>query len=187
MPTYFGYVSTFNNWSANANYWFRNKGYIDGFTCPGSGNQVVKELSIYAKSAGGTPGNIQVAIFDSSHNLLGQGVAEVTVDSTIAAWVGHLTQADITPNPLTIVGGTQYDLAFAQDSNDVQYNYTTGSAGDYTYGTTDYTGGFPATLNDGSDSVNKRPIRCGVDPAAGGLSILQLAQSLGGNANVMTA
>jgi len=71
LATYFGYTTE----GSSSDYWdachFINKNYITGFNCPGSGNQTVKELSAYVAVNNG--GNIRLAIYDASHNLIYQG------------------------------------------------------------------------------------------------------------------
>jgi hypothetical protein len=142
----------------------RNAGYVTGFTCPGSGSQTVKELSAYVKSLGGTPGNIRVVVYSAAHSKICEGSAQVSVNSTTAGWRGHLDQASISPNPATLVGGTQYDIGVTFDGADTDIAFTNGSAGDYTYGAADYTGGWPASLADGSSQTERVNVRCGVDP-----------------------
>jgi len=167
MPTYFGYTSIGINHPATGTIFAaRNKGYITGFTCPGVGTQIVKEISVYC-AKGAEEGNIRVAIYDASHNLIGQGSAEVALSAT-PDWQGHLTQISITPNPCCLNGGQQYDLAFSFDATDSQIYYDGGSAGDYTYEFVDKTGGFDAFLPDASDTPFLCSVRCGVDPSGGG-------------------
>lgn len=166
MPTYFGYTAGSSSATQDAAQWVRNKAYITGFSCPDVGYQVVKELSLDVAWLSGTS-HIRLAVYSAEHILVCQGVAEVTVVAG-RSWQGHLTQADITPNPAVLTGGKQYDLAVAFDSvvsNAVTVYYGAGSSGDYVYGATDYTGGFPASLADGSDIASRFNIRCGVDPA----------------------
>jgi len=170
LATYFGYttVGTFN--ASNAmSMWRKNKSYITGYTCPGSGNQTVKEISFYTQQTADSA-NLRLAVYDSSHNLICQGAEEVAISGDLG-WQGHLTQASITPNPCNLTGGVQYDLVWAVDAATNLYYYDNGEADAYTYNTNDYTGGFPASL---ADSVNLARIiscRCGVDAAVGGLSI----------------
>jgi hypothetical protein len=153
--------------------------------CPGSGNQTIKELSGYFSVAGG---NIRVAIYSDDRNTkIAEGVGEVAVAASYA-WQGHLTQASISPNPATLVGGVTYTITASQDDNST---YTACATGNFTYGFksgVDYTGGFPATLfADTEMSHFEWCMRCGVDAAAAG-SILPLVGfgTLGGNANPMT-
>lgn len=165
MPTYFGYTAIGADAPTGGTLWTRNKNHVTGYTCPGSGPQVVKELSAYVKSNGGTPGHIRIAVYDASHNLICQGTAEVTIDNTTAGWYGHLTQANITPNPAYLTGGVQYDLALCLDAEDVVRYRDLGTLGDNTWEAVDYTDGWPSTLADVTDGSSKWSVRCGVDPA----------------------
>ena len=182
--TYFGYnnSSPQYSWKDDAQ-WYRNRNYIDGFVCPGSGHQAVKEISAYVSMPSGS-GNIRCAVFDTSGNLISQGTAEVAVTGTDPAWHGHLTQANITPNPCNLTGGVQYDIALAWDSASMQFYFDNASAGDGTYAYTDYTGGFPASLADATQTDVILCIRCGVEAAAVGLSLL-IAHNLSGDCNRM--
>jgi hypothetical protein len=176
MPTYFGYTTIGGGYSdilVDNWVWFRNKTLTTGFDCPGSGNQTVVSLGLHAKSGGGTPGNVRIAIYTAAHSLIAQGSAEISVNSVTHQWWEHTAFVDSGGSPISpvLTGGVQYDLVFGGDSNDVYIARDFGSSGDYTCGPTDYTGGFPATLNDGDNTVWLVNIRCGVDPAGGGLSI----------------
>lgn len=171
MPTYFGHTTpsatyTDDNWDT-----YRNKGYITGYTCPGSGSQVAKELSVYCKSIDGGSIPLRLAIYDPSHNLVGQGKQAFTLSNTTADWYGHLTQAEIVDKdgilPSYLIGGQQYDLAFTFYSVSTNFRFFRdfGSPGDSTVIEADYTGGFPSTLADGTDISRQYNVRCGVDPA----------------------
>lgn len=166
MPTYFGRTVEGTNASTSGyDQWFRNKAHITGFICPGAGNQAIKELSAYVMSLS-IPRVIRVAIYDSSHNLVAQG-SSPAVAGTTPAWYGHLAPEEITPNPAIIIGGAQYDLAFAVPAYVYRY-WEPGDANAYTYQLylNYYTDGFPQTLGDVTNYGGLVSIRCGVDPAA---------------------
>ena len=166
---YFGQETLTTNETRNAVRWFRNRTYVTGFTCPGSGNQQVTELSFHGYLVAGAP-NIRLALYNTSDALLCQGSAEVPVAGASGSWQGHIGAANITPNPCIITGGVQYDIAVSWDcdaSNTLRAYYVVGSSGDYTYLAVDYTGGFPDPLADATDGGSRWAIRCGVDPAAG--------------------
>lgn len=149
MPTYFGETTTSSNLDSHAVFTILNYTNDGGrFTCPGSGNQTLVELSAWVKSGGGTPGNIRMALFEAGTgtvNKIAEGTAEVTVSSTTLGWVGHLAATSITPNPTTLTGGTDYTIVLCGDANDVKMTFNAG--GDQRFNTTDYTGGFPSSLN----------------------------------------
>jgi len=184
MPTYFGITSIgANSFGRNEEFWIRCKNYVTGFTCPGTGSQTIKELSAYVK-ANTTGKYFRAAIYDTSHNLIAQGASALEL-STTAGWQGHTTQSSITPNPATLTGGTQYEIAFSIQTPCGMY-YDSGSNGDFTYGVADYyTGGFPSTLADDLAAMDLRPsMRCGVDPTithytltAGGGSFSETGQT----------
>ena len=142
------------------------------YTCPGSGSKTVVELSAYVKSAGGSAGNIRIAVYDDttpwgSGALVCQGTAEVSVSSTDAGWVGHTGSSNIedsgSSTPCTLTGGNDYRLAITADSTDVEYYYATGVSGATRYGSTERTGGFPSTIPATSTDSTRLPyIRVGV-------------------------
>lgn len=166
MATYFGQTvdGTEVGWDFGV-WWSRNAAYVTGFNCPGSGVQVVKELSARVRRTSGIP-NIRIAIYNSGGTLVGQGAAEVALAGTTVAWQGHLTQDDITPNPCNLTGGAQYYLGMALDAAAWRPYYTAGSLGDYHYDTDDYTGGWPSSMPSGIDDDWRYSLRCGVDPPA---------------------
>ena len=147
--------------------------YASGYTCPGSGNQTVKELSAYAQIQSGAC-NIRLGIYDSSNNLVGYGTSEVAA-STTAGWQGHLTESAVQAaagGSCTLTGGSTYKLVLTDDSSsfNIYYGYDWSSAPDTSFKDTEYTGGFPATLPspDGTFSGYCAAIRCGVDAEVGG-------------------
>jgi hypothetical protein len=127
------------------------------WTCPGTGTKQLTALQAFVKTNGGTPGNIRMALYDTSDNLIAEGASEITVDNTTAQWIGHTSFLDSNGNPATInlTGGTTYRFAFSTDSNDVviYYHDTAGSSGDQKYQTVDYTGGFPDPYSGGRNQA----------------------------------
>lgn len=138
--------------------WARNGDYITGFTCPGSGSMTIKELQVYCRLSSGT-GNMRMAVYSAAHALIAQ-TDEIAV-STTAGWQGP---TNLSLGPLT--GGVQYDLAYSYDVSTFGIWCMIGSMGDVTFGGADYTGGFPASLADGTDWDRMVAIRCGVEEAA---------------------
>ena len=138
--------------------------------CPGSGNQIIKELSGWITSAGG--GNFRLAIYSADRSTkIAEGAEEIEATDGWA-WQGHLTQVSITPNPATLVGGTTYVIGESFDKND-PHTKCENKSSTYGYARADYTGGWPASLGDGTEEgAWLWAMRCGVDPeAGGGLSI----------------
>jgi hypothetical protein len=168
MPTYFGSLTQSGNAATEASITEGNYTSLLAYTCPGSGNQVVSEISLWCDNAGNTQtGKVRLAIYDSGRTtLIAQGTAAVTVVST-TSWQGHLSAASITPNPAVLVGGTNYTIVYSVDFGGLTnyYNSNAPNAGSH-YETNDYTGGFPASITLGSDSGAITSIRAGVDPQA---------------------
>jgi hypothetical protein len=114
------------------------------FTCPGTGTRTIDSLGIYAKSAGGTPGKVDIGLYDTSLNLLLHASSPPTVSSTSLSWIevtGFTGTAQCT-------GGTNYKLAFSASSSDVLINVTSSgyTTNDYYYDDTDEAYPLIATL-----------------------------------------
>jgi len=170
MATYFGQCDSSGNPTGDTNEtldlnWFGFSG--KSFTCPGSGNQTVKDLSAYVDVNSGSP-NIRLSIYDNAGNKVCEGSAQVAVSGASYSWQGHLTQASITPNPVNLTGGAAYRMFIACDASQAGlWAQSGGSSGDTDYGSNDYTGGFPATIP-GDTNYNVWPcLRVGVDAEAG--------------------
>jgi hypothetical protein len=162
MPTYFGANTT--SWTSSGNDGAIAEGNNDAsvhYTCPGSGNQVVSEISLYCDNVG-VSGNIRLAIYSADKStLICQGTGAVAPGAT-TSWQGHLSAASITPNPAVLVGGTNYTIVYSADAGQVHHFYN-GSGSFYNSGA-DYTGGFPASISLPSNSGGETSIRAGVDP-----------------------
>lgn len=158
---------------------YANKHSQYPFTCPGSGNQTVKELSIYARDAyGATDKRALIGVYSGadlgSAAKICEGSSPVDITGASYGWKGHLAQADITPNPTTLTGGVNYCLAFgmSDEQNWMEVAAHTGTSGDYYYENTDYIGGLPATLAAMSANLaTKYLIRCGVEEEVSGSGI----------------
>lgn len=171
MLTYFGVCdsdgdtigNTSDNNSGDIIFW--NDGNSLVFTCPGTGNQVVKEISahILASDVGSL---VRCAIYSADGNTkICEGSAGASIGLT-GAWCGHLTQADITPNPTTLVGGTTYRITFAQQGNGNGVYTETAVSGGGLYKWVDYvTGGWPSALPAQDGTGYMWPVRCGVESA----------------------
>lgn len=117
----------------------------DAVTVPGTGSRNVSKMAAYVKSNGGVAGHMRLALSDTSGNIICQGAAETTVESTTAAYV---EQTGLT---CAVTGGTTYRLIITGDSADVLLYYLSGSTGDAFYRFEDFTGGFGATIDQSSD------------------------------------
>ena len=121
--------------------------------------------------------NVRIAIYDTSLNLLFQGSAEIPVtDADIPAWYTHTSFVDEVGSPAVdpqIIGGTEYIFAFTCDNPLTLYRLQ-GASGVGKYISTDYTAAFPDPIGAGSDSGTQACVRCGVEPTAGGGSIIPL-------------
>ena len=146
------------------------------FSIPGSGTQVIKDLCVYSKSYGGTPANLRVALYKHPDNSkICEGFAQILINNITARWWGHGPGLDNALNPSApeVTAGDLVDLAFSQDGDDIMLYGVDGGAAEYfNVDWTDYTEGFPATYADPTDQRQYGwNIRCGVEAAAGGLSI----------------
>jgi hypothetical protein len=165
MATYFGACDSAGNPtgsssdSNSAAFAFYNDGTEAAFTCPGTGNQVVHMSS-------GSGIVIRLAIYNAAGTTkIAEGTADVTVTGATDSWQGHLTQASISPNPCTLVGGTKYRLVGANNAGGgtIATDHYVVNDG---FKVVDYTGGnFPATLPSYDGSGFLWPVRAGVDPA----------------------
>lgn len=181
MPTYFGQQTQTGNddVGAIASFWT-----LANFACPGSGNQNIQELSAYVYQTQAV--NIRLGVYTTAGVLVAEGTGEIAVvaNGGAYAWQGHMTQASVKAaggaSPGVLVGGTSYKLALSCDYNGsaLQFGYTGTNANDY-YKLTDYTGGMPANLPASDGQAYQYCIRCGVEAAAGGLSILPTGISSG--------
>jgi len=166
-------ITYFGNTGVDDDYWglSAQRAYYGVFTCPGSGNQIVKELSAYLY--GGTAANVRLAVYNSAGNsLICQGTAKVNCAQTSKTWQGHMDAGSITPNPATLIGGTAYVLIFNIDG--IHYCRSDTDAGQTLLSPADpaltyYDDGFPADISIGGyTDYYDLCIRCGVEPAAGG-------------------
>jgi len=133
------------------------------FTCPGSGSQTVQEISAFVKK--NTAYNIRLAIFDSAGTtLIAQGTAAVAVSGAADNWQGHLAQANITPNPATLTGGTNYKIAITSSGDTTSDHWITGASGIGLFVSTDFTSaGFTnGSLGSSSNATLVPPVRVGL-------------------------
>lgn len=161
--TYFGSLSTgaatsIDEWGG---YTIRNNPGNLTFTCSGSGTVRVQSMEIWCKSFGGTPGTVKLAIYDTSLNLIGQGVAAVTVSSTTIGWVGHTLLADLKPSggsagqAVNLTGGTSYVVAISFSSSDVRIGYSAVSAQGYSQNNQYTASTFPTPLGGTESALNE--------------------------------
>ena len=92
------------------------------FTCPGVGSVQVLELSLFSRTTVDTVGQIfRLAIYSEDRStLICEGSSIITVSSDVAAWNGHVGAANLVPNPVSLVGGTNYTLVFTTSAADSQ-------------------------------------------------------------------
>jgi hypothetical protein len=160
MATYFGETTPGNLTVNDPIYRFRNKNKV--YTCPGSGDQNLVELSAYVQDYNAGATHIRLAIYDMSNNLIYQGAAEVVVNNASWAWVGHTGITGV-----VLQGGTNYKIACSYDGAiSIRYNIETN--GNHGSTSADNTGGWPASLADDGDDDYIKSVRAGVDPVASG-------------------
>src|SRR6476659_1726674 len=103
MATYFGQQTRVSDdnpggpaifWS-NANY-----------TCPGTGDQNIQELSIFAFGSGA---HFRVGVYTTAGALVAEGTSSILITGAALAWQGHMTQASVKAaggvSPGVLVGG----------------------------------------------------------------------------------
>jgi len=138
------------------------------FTAPISGQ--IGELSAKLWNWTGTT-TVRLAVYDSTGTtLICQGSASVTVTgASPGSWFGHLTQADMTPNTASLVGGTTYLLVFSGTNLGLRYDSTTGDSPDTQFNLISYAaGGFPVSLPSPTSAGNTYSVRCGLIAGGGG-------------------
>lgn len=132
-----------------------------GYACPGAGVQNVKELGVECVT--GT-GSVRMGLYDLSLNLL----AQTTTKSAVAgAW---LTWSDAYITWVlgsALAGGTNYIIACAVKES-FGFKGSTPGGGGGRYNWTDYTAGLPDPSPAGSSTNNIYNLRCGVEAAGGG-------------------
>lgn len=167
MSTYFGNndSGSTSNTLAGSYSWY----FAAGYACPGTGNQTLLSLDInVAKIASG---NFRMAVYTDAGNFVAQWDAEYAPGSTGWYSITSFVNQGGSPITPTLVGGNMYILIITTDGTHEVYHDT---AGANTCGliTTDYTGGFPATITPAGSSTREYCVRALVEPAAaGGLSI----------------
>jgi hypothetical protein len=131
------------------------------YTCPGTGFYDVQSLGVYIDRQGADAGNIRCALYDLSYNLICQWNAEAAAGGSVA-WVEVALSASA-----VVMGGQQYLFAISTDAaGNPRVGYSAGTAGDWAALTTDYTGGFPATITEPTTALAVHYlVRCGILPA----------------------
>lgn len=156
MPTYFGDQTTggSNDYQGSTDWLIA--------TCPGSGNHIVTELSIFCKGAAGSPA-MRLAIYSAN------GLTKIYESGTIYPTGNWGWQGVTGSNLATLVGGVDYILVISRGgdaSNKIAMYYDSGGppVGYYLYPGYDYSAGFPSTLAGTYGGYNP-DIRCGVRQA----------------------
>lgn len=167
--TYFGYCNS----STGAGTGTVHCGFADktdwttaGYACPGTGNQTLVTLGIEADAAGG--GNLRMAIYSGTALICYAGGTE---KASIVGWLSW-TNAELTwVVGTTLVGGTTYKLVFTSDANTGALGTGGLPADTMRYLANDYTGSaWPDPIAAGTGYTTEYNIRCGVEPAAGGVA-----------------
>jgi hypothetical protein len=168
--TYFGdETTTVANWDTG------DSGIAFGLlrACPLSGTPTVKELGAYLKNS---VGNVRLALFNSSKAFVCQGNAEIAVG--VEGWHTHTSFTNQAGSPITptIIAGDNYYIVASFDSSLTNVHYASGGSTYYQL-SSDYTGGYPATLTFDHESGNTFTLRCGVEEVASGVSVPTLMAS----------
>jgi hypothetical protein len=167
VPTYFGYnASGVGDDSGDGGSLFWHNPAVFVYTCPGSGNQTIKELSAYVHYGSVSTYHIAVAAYSAAGALLCKSPSTV-VDNPAYAWKGVTDPAQTSPANYNLTGGVQYCLAALIENNDTHFGYDTATGNNVEAASSAYGSGPPATLPSGTPGTEKYCIRCGVDPASG--------------------
>lgn len=185
MTTYFGLCDSAGNptgsatdssGGGSATLW--NNTAVDVFTCPGSGPQTVVEITADLNISG-AGANMRCAIYDSSGTtLIAQGSAAVAISGATDSWQGHVGQANITPNPVTLTGGTSYILVVTVSAGSGGTTHGDAALSSSKFDLTDRTGGFAGALPAGTIAEPVWPIRVGVVAAGGGAGTTLMGQAM---------
>lgn len=151
-----------------------SKYFLAGYTCPGSGTQnvVSLELGVAGVSAAA---NARMAIYTVAGAFVTQWETELQPGNSThwEAVTSFVNQAGAPHSP-TLTGGASYLLVVSCDSaGKISVYYTATS--ECARNGSEYTGGYPATINNVDVSSVEFAMRCGVEPAAAGGSIVPLA------------
>jgi hypothetical protein len=136
----------------------------NNYSCPGSGNQIVEEISVRINTY--SSGQIRVGVYGASNNaLVVEGTAAVTPGGT--GWQGHMNNATCKnaggSSPGVLIGGQSYKLGYAQSSSSLAGGSNTN--GSIWYASGNYMTGMPATINTGNTAASVHAaLRCGVNP-----------------------
>jgi hypothetical protein len=154
-----------------------NNTAVDVFTCPGSGSQTVNEITADLNISGAAA-NALCAIYDSTGaTLIAQGTAAVAISGATDTWQGHVGQANITPNPATLTGGTSYVLVVTVSTGNGGTTHGDATTNSSKFDTVDRTAGFSGALPAGTIAQPMWPVRVGV-VAAAATSLPQLGRNI---------
>lgn len=170
MPSYFGqqtHTATDNSNASGIFVWSPVT-----FTCPGSGDQNIQELSTWINLNTAPSCSVRLGIYSSTDTKIAEGTSAVSLSSG-AAWQGHMTQSavkaagGVTPGVLT--GGVEYKIAVALSSyasGATAVGYDSGLSANMPYKIQDSTGGdLPALPTPDASDSPFYSMRCGVDSA----------------------
>lgn len=154
-----------NNGGGGVSVW--NNTAVKTFTCPGSGSQTVNEISSDLHLTTGSS-NVRCAIYSNDGStLIAQGTAAVALAGAADTWQGHVGQANITPNPATLTGGTLYILIASASggSGTTATDHADSTANSLKFDSTDRTGGYSGALPAGTIGNPLWPVRVGLADA----------------------
>ena len=148
------------------------------YTCPGAGAQDIKELG--ARVYEGSTGYIRLAVYETDGTFICQGSAQLdTEPQGDTNWLSHTAFTNVGGDPISpqLTGGTAYIIAIAGDGDCyVQQNAV--SSGDMVREYDSYLAGFPATITKDADVEREWCVRCGVEAASAGGSIVPIICSV---------
>lgn len=140
------------------------------FTCPGSGNQTIRQISAYLYDNDNDGSAVaRFGVYDTSGDLV-VDCGTVNITRSTAGWtdLGDGSTSDLG----TLTGGTDYQIAVAISGAALAYPvlcYTTGDLGDGARASgTDYVAAMPETLPAAEYNGYKKILRVGVETAGGG-------------------
>jgi len=183
MTTFFGLCNSAgvasgsasdNNGGSGVSVW--NNQAVISFTCPGSGSQTINEISSDLHLSSGSA-NVRCAVYSNDGStLIAQGTGAVALSGASDAWQGHIGQANITPNPATLTGGTKYVLVASASggSGTTATDHADSTSNSLIFDSTDRTGGYSGALPAGTTGNPLWPVRVGLIDAGGDVLMAQV-------------
>lgn len=165
----YGNGFAFSFWMDESASGFADSVFVTAFTCPGSGNQDVVDISAYVTATSGSP-TIQMAIYsEDGSTLMSRGTSAVTMSGG-PSWQGHQSAGVITQS-VPLVGGVRY-IVFQTHSATGVYSIHGNSAElgstKSSLNQTSYIGAIPTSTPATNGSIFAAMVRVGVQAQAGG-------------------